>query len=230
MNSHCYDLNDIVTIRVFEEGWGYQNFQLPRKLLEWHSSYFAAALDPQGFGRTIVSELVIKDCIRVFEAFRCWLFTGRLVDPVEPVDNTKRDRKNTSLSNQNICQVWTFGNFRGIPGLKNAAIDLLHEQDTLAWNFHYERIKYVYENTEAGSDLRRYIVDDYVLNVEPKDSVKIIEPQEATVEFLFDAIPDLIISASSGTRITRHGWAIIDRCQWHDHSGPGGKLRSQNRQ
>jgi hypothetical protein len=46
---------------------------------------------------------------------------------------------------------------------------------------------------------------------------------------LYDAIPKLVSKGDDERVMSKQEWKEIDRCQWHDHSGPGGKLRLDSR-
>jgi hypothetical protein len=52
------------------------------RLLAWHSSYFAAATDSAGGFKTSGEKVLELDgSHQVFDAFHCWVWTGRLKDP-----------------------------------------------------------------------------------------------------------------------------------------------------
>jgi hypothetical protein len=55
-------------------------------------SYFVAALDPESnFAKSEESALEVSNRHKVFDAFQCWLYTGRVKDPPEDtVENTSR--------------------------------------------------------------------------------------------------------------------------------------------
>lgn len=104
-----------------------KTYEIPRSLFSWHSSYFAAALDPgSSFKNNKHGELVLEESIAVFDAFHCWLYTGRLKDP--PSDTKHAMKQDIYLPAQVLYQVWVFADMRGIPSLTNAAIDMCHER------------------------------------------------------------------------------------------------------
>ena len=101
-------------------------------LLKWHSSYFAAALDPKGFCKEDQKDIEIKEDIEVFELLQCRAYTGRLQDEKSTAGDTPRDPTSVAhLPHSSVlCKLWIFGDMRGVPDLKNAAIDVLHERIT----------------------------------------------------------------------------------------------------
>ena len=69
--SSCYDTNDTVVLRV-QDGPNIKEYTIMRKLLAWHSSYFAAALDAPGHSAMNDSNVLdIKCSHAVFDIFFC---------------------------------------------------------------------------------------------------------------------------------------------------------------
>lgn len=122
MYSSCYDCEN--TIRIVVEtpvDKSKKAYVIPRGLLMWHSAYFAAALD---FDSDFAAgeELCLEEHHEVFNAFVCWLFTGRVKDPhLNRESETAHDH---FLGDETIFRLWIFADMRGIPGLGNAAIDM----------------------------------------------------------------------------------------------------------
>ena len=92
-------------------------------------------------------------------------------------------------------------------------------------------IKYVYENTIKGSKLRDILVFFYT-NVLSLDEILQINPELFTVEFTLELLPifaqrhkEYICHTSMPQKL----WTRLNRCRWHDHSGPGGKRRLESR-
>lgn len=199
----------------------------------WHSSYFAAALDPEGgFAESGKSQIEIAGDIGVFEAFRCWIFTGRLKDTptMSSPDMGSSNAEDKFLSPLMLCRLWVFGDFRGVPALKNAVIDMLHEQLTVKWVRFAKCIKYVYGNTAEGSQLQRFLADSFTSTVSCSGFLK-QNKSFYTMDFVLAVLPIYVAQAESGGNRgkVRMRWAEVDRCKWHHHSGPGGKLRLENR-
>lgn len=194
-----------------------------RGLLIWHSSYFAAALDPaSGWLQDDVHHMDLECEHATFDAFCGWLFTGRLKDP--PTHVTTAD--DVYLPNQVLIDIWIFTELRGIPALGNAAIDMLHERVFATRQLPRSSIKPLYKGTVTGSKLRAWVVAVYKASAQVIFLTKNSKP--FTKEFLCDMFTDLV--KRTGYLNTIQARLAMDRCQWHDHSGPGGKLRLDGRQ
>lgn len=258
-----------------------------RGLLIWHSSYFAAALDPsnellegesnvleqeskddvleqegkdnvleqEGEGSSLKQEgesnsldqegkgsaleqesksnaLELEEEIAVFDAFYCWVYTGQLKDPFMPQDPTAPQTRSVDdvyLPAITLCKIWVFADFRGIPGLGNAAINMLHERIAGIWQRPNDIIRYIYENTTKESKLRDFILHFYTRAVGAQ-RISSSNPEHFTIDFTLDVLAIFTTEMKFGKSVlTRTEWTKTNRCQWHDHSGPGGKLRLQSR-
>ena len=202
-----------------------------RKLLVWHSSYFAAALDPDGsFVSSGADAIHIDDDIATFEAFSCWIYTGRLQDPPGTTITTVeeyREARPWLLSNTRLCQIWIFADMRGIPALKNVAVDMIHWKVGLPGRHLPASIDYVYENTTEGSLLRKLLVEAYAWNVSFVWFLA-FDRSLLTIDFVMDLMPFFITRGRDDVP-REDEWKVIHRCRWHDHSGPGGSLRMRDR-
>jgi hypothetical protein len=203
-----------------------------RRLLIWHSSYFAAALDTSNdlLGGTD-NTFELEEEIEVFDAFYCWLYTGRLKDPFVLKEHTAPEPVSSNdvyLGAISVCKIWVFADFRGIPALGNAAIDMLHEKIAAAWLRPNIVIKYVYENTTKESKLRDFLVYFYT-NGLSLDELLQIKPERFTVEFMLELLPIFAKMKDSSKSMTQKRWTQTNRCKWHDHFGPGGKRRLESR-
>jgi hypothetical protein len=175
----------------------------------------------------------LEEEIKVFDAFYCWLHTGRLKDPFVPQEQTTPQPvtpNDVYFRAIDVCKIWVFADFRGIPALGNAAIDMLHERIAAMWLSPDLTIKYVYENTIKGSKLRDMLVFFYT-NVKGLDEVVQTNPELFTVEFTLELLP--FFAQKHGyigpTSMPQNLWTRFNRCRWHDHSGPGGNRRLERR-
>jgi hypothetical protein len=227
--SSCYDYKDLVSIVVQDSGSEEKKtYRVPRELLRWHSSYFAAAFDPDSdFHTSDEGEVNMEDSLPVFDAFHCWLLTGRLKDP--PSSEAEVTCDEYFLSRGLLMEIWVFADMRGIPALGNAAIDMLHERFVAGWRAAGKELKDVYDMTTANSGLRRYIVDMYTMTHSLDSFMKKMDADVAPVEFLLEVLPRFVSKGPKGKGIGRTAWTRYDRCTWHDHSGPGGQLRLESR-
>lgn len=77
-SSKRYETHDLVTIRV-RKGRNTKDYKIPGQLLTWHSSYLAAAADPDdGFGTSGAEELELECSPAVFDTFYCWIYSRTL--------------------------------------------------------------------------------------------------------------------------------------------------------
>jgi hypothetical protein len=193
------------------------------RLLAWHSSYFAAATDPAGGFKTSGEKVLELDgSHQVFDAFHCWVWTGRLKDPPAS-DAPIKDRY---LPRKVLYDLWLFSDLRGIPSLGNSVLDMIHERLTSSWTSP-SAIQFVYDNTMAESKLRALIVDWYSMTTRSSETLRGHTTIDPTVDFLHAVYPRI---AQQGRRqLSRAEMIKVDRCRWRDHSGPGGKLRLESR-
>jgi hypothetical protein len=220
--STCYDGTDLMVVRVNDDS-RVKDYTFYGRLLAWHSSYFAAATDPAGgFETSGKKVLELSGSHQVFDAFHCWVWTGRLKDPPAS-DAPIEDRY---LPRQVLYDLWFFADLRGIPSLGNSAVDMIHERATSAW-LSPRDIQYVYNNTMAESKLRALIVDWYSMTERSPETLKNHTTMDPTVDFLHAVYPRL--AQRGHMRVSRAEMVKVDRCRWHDHSGPGGKLRLESR-
>ncbi|KAF2813013.1 uncharacterized protein BDZ99DRAFT_460327 [Mytilinidion resinicola] len=209
---------NVISVIVGEEK---KVYQIHKGLLLYHSSYFVGALSG-GFKEsdTEIVEL-FTDEVAVFDAVYCWLYKGHLFD--SPTSGQFMD---ITFLYDLLCKIFVFGDMRGIPTLKNAAIDLLHSSICMEWKFPKTQVRFIYENTMEGSLLRKFIVNVAVLIASCETFLSIDKDgTNFTHEFLMDVIRALNDQGGKWLVIGRDAFAIINRCRYHDHSGPGGKLR-----
>ena len=221
--STCYDGTDLMVVRVDDHS-KVKDYAFYSRLLAWHSSYFAAAAtDPAGGFKTRGDGVIELDgSHQVFEAFHCWVWTGRLKD-LPASDAPIEDRY---LPLKVLYDLWVFADLRGIPNLGISVLDMLHERLTSAWVLP-AAIQHVWDNTMAESKLRAFIVDWYSMTTKSSEALKNYMSMDPTVDFLHAVYPRL---AQQGHRQRSRAEMIkVDRCRWHDYSGPGGKLRLESR-
>ncbi|OAK97648.1 hypothetical protein IQ06DRAFT_350388 [Phaeosphaeriaceae sp. SRC1lsM3a] len=117
---------------------------------------------------------------------------------------------------------------RGIPGLYNAAIDMLHEKVAARWVSPNLVVGSTYRRMTSGAALRKYLVDACTLTKDWETFRQTFQDDVANhvAEFLLDAMTNFA-AGDLRQQCDRTAWTKLDRCQWHDHSGPGGKLRDE---
>ncbi|KAF3002614.1 hypothetical protein E8E13_008788 [Curvularia kusanoi] len=226
-DTSCYDATDLVRISVFD---GSQNhdYTVPRKLVAWHSSYFAAATDPNGGFAENSRRVVNIECSRdVFEAFYCWMHTSRLKDLPEGANGIPVTE--CYLPSKVLIDLWIFADYHGIPALGNSAIDMLHERAVAQWPSVADGVaQYIYNHTRWDSNLRDFISDWTSMTTPDTYTFRTLslDRSKDPAEFLHDVYPKICVRFSPASRRAAQ---TEDRCRWHDHSGPGGRLRLELR-
>jgi hypothetical protein len=93
-----------VTITI-RDGVRSKEYRVFRSLLTWHSSSCAAALSPTGVFRDRgASSLEFIENVEVFDAFSCWLYTGKLDETAGPI----RIGCPPHFSPLTLCGIWIF--------------------------------------------------------------------------------------------------------------------------
>jgi hypothetical protein len=165
-----------------------------------------------------------NDNPEVFRAFFHWINTGKLYFAL----NVKGE---VPLTLRLICEVYVFGDARGVPGLCNAAIDLLFQKIQQEWKFPFCELAYVYDNTLFGSALRRCLVADLA---ETHRFAMLSDPIQREVElpkypkeFLADILVAFMALGSRpipSSTFNKINWANSMKdmlCpKYHDHSPP----------
>jgi hypothetical protein len=226
--SSCYDANDTVVVRV-KDGSNTKEYTIMRKLLVWHSSSFATAMDPAGEFATNGSDVLDIECSHaVFDIFQCWINTGWLKDPPAWEPPAAVAAKVYFPKMKAMYDTWIFADRYGIPLLGNTVIDTLHERlagsgiDAMPIN-----MEYLYANTEPDSKLRQFVLAWYELTLNFSDLTTYAGRIKPTDEFLLDVYP-LLGNRLWAERPENPDEAMLtsmNRCLWHDHSGPVGKLQ-----
>lgn len=195
MHRELYDLNDLVTIQVKHKD-DIREFRMVRPLLRWHSSFFNAALDPSGgYRENQTNKIEILEDVEAFKSFGSWIFTKELEVTVKNKDmitklalstgatgetRQKREENMTEFEiSLKLCKIWVLGEKRGVPALKNAAIDVLHQRFADSCQTNAALLPYVYENTLAGSTLRKFYVTMYTRS---KNIPKFVQSLRSTKE------------------------------------------------
>jgi hypothetical protein len=123
-----------------------------------------------------------------------------------------------------LCAIWLFADLRGIASLGNSVIDMLHERQSSRWLVEGSVIKHVYNNTTSGAKLRVFIVDWCAMTTGNTETfMRCTQKKHQTLELLQEMV-HAMTDRESQDYMTR-----LDRCRWHDHSRPGGKLRLDSR-
>lgn len=200
-----------------------------RKLLAWHSSYFATAMDPAGEFVTSGSNVLDIECSHdVFDIFYCWIYTGWLKDAPASEPPTAIAAKVYFPKMKALYDTWIFADRRGIPMLGNTVIDTLHER-LAGSGIHAmpSNMEYLYANTEPESNLRDFVLAWFELTLNFSDLTTYANRIKPTDEFLLEVYPLMGNRpwAERPENLDDAMLASMDRCLWHDHSSPVGKLQ-----
>ena len=221
LSRSCYDSADMVTVRVKDEALQTKDYKFHRQLLAFHSAFFATALDPQTWARNRNKVIEVNGSHDVWDVFNFWVYSrGGLMD--RPAPNAPY--KDRYLSGELLYRMWVFADFYWIPDLSNTVIDMLHESLLSRRTFPVD-IEFVYANTRPGSKLREFVLNWYVWWAE-LDMIRENDAIKPTIEFMQDL---LVLKAQQYPVYNWYQRTGFDRCEWHDHRGPGGRLRYEAR-
>ena len=135
---------EVVEIK-FGKGESQKSFMVHKGILRFYSAYFEAALNVNFSKiRKGVTQLPEED-VKNFENFVLWLYSGRFC-------------KAGAESFDAICKLWVFGDRFQIPAFENRMIDELRNHCQRTWAVPTNHMQYIYENTTAGSELRRFMI------------------------------------------------------------------------
>jgi hypothetical protein len=212
-NTNSDDYGQMIAVIVGSEP-NEQSFYAHKGLLEHYSSYFRAALrDVWEEGHTKTVKLPDDDPNVYAAAFR-WIYSGKLY-------TTLTASGDIPLDFPLICDIYVFGDARGIPELCNAAIDLWYQKSVQVWKYPYEHLIYVYESTLPGSQLRRFVVNDATGNY------NFNKLEEFFDEFPKEFLADVIMACKKyhcepgARKASTRDWQIFckeELCLYHDHS------------
>ncbi|OCK88800.1 uncharacterized protein K441DRAFT_737776 [Cenococcum geophilum 1.58] len=115
-----------------------------------------------------------------------------------------------------ICKIFVFGDARGIPGLKNAAVDLIIAKFIQTWAFPIEIVRFVFDNTQESSPLRKLLVD---MALESGDHDQM---RQYRGYFTKDFLVDMVVTMQKSNRVasvtSKEQWAAWNLCIYHDHT------------
>jgi hypothetical protein len=214
MLTDCSDkYGEVVTVAVGSEALR-REFYIHTELLLHYSSYFRKALSPAWIEGQTKSIVLSKDSPTIFQTFFHWIYSGKLYSTLT--------NGFIPISFKDICALYVFGDARGIPDLCNAAVDVLFQKVVHEWGFHIHCLPYVYDNTLAGSNLRKTIVDLSVCCF----SFGSLETREQLFpkKFLIDVIVrSRQLNAAPGSLPDKSAFLKMkatEMCTYHDHECP----------
>jgi len=188
---------------VVGEGTAQKTFDIHKGLLSFYSDYFRSALNGN-FSEALEGKITLStEEVKVFEAFKDWLYTARLMPPGKPNwDDT------TATS---IIKLYVLADRRQVPLLANDCLDLLHKWMLAKWETIYKDLPFVYEHTFAGNGLRRFMIDGMAKPYQPDDW---LDGPYLGVESLRDLAKALALYPK---KVVQSEFGKWDMCQYHVH-------------
>ncbi|KAI5212715.1 hypothetical protein AUEXF2481DRAFT_31217 [Aureobasidium subglaciale EXF-2481] len=175
-----------------------KSYTLHKDLLIFYSDFFRAAL--YGSFKEAEEQRVELPEVdeEVFETFQLWLYTRRL--------------DHAEVSFMTITRLWVFADQHQIPLLQNYAMDLMFERRVKKNCFDTSTINFVYNNTVAGSHLRRAVIEISTSLVNSPGAHE--RPEHWTVESLID----LVRAVDSRLKdLKQYSLPKRDKCFFHVH-------------
>ena len=202
----------MVRIRV-GTGEAVEVFELHKGVLCFYSEYFRVALrDEWTEGKDNELALPTEDPA-TFRLFRDWLYLQKVVDATT-------NHYEAPHTIEVLCDLWAFGDRRGVPLLMNEAIDVIRNQVVKSTSAAIKNMPTIYANTMPGSKLRTFMVD---LFTKHDSGVSFQAHYEArwTVESLLEVVRQLQLRALRKQGVgdqRREDVAKWDMCQYHVHN------------
>jgi hypothetical protein len=196
---------------------GKRTFKVYEALLTHYSSYFRTSLNGRWREARLKTIDLSEDKPEVFQAFFNWLMIGKLYARLTPEGNIP-------YNSRLICQIYVFGDARGIPELCNAAVDLLFQKNCQSWQIPTPVLQYIYANTPDNCTLRKLLVDDASETYCWTDIHA--DRDQFPKDFLIDVLRNLRIKElyPGGNQLGRGKWIHTKKLEicskYHDHSAP----------
>lgn len=208
MNRPVY-INDSVIEVTVGRNRKKQTFRVAEGPLTYYSTYFQGALRPGHFKEGEERKIhLTHDDPDVFQLFFYWLFTHQLWDK-------SLGPGSVPLDWDLLCRIYVFGDARGIPALRNTAIDALMDKIGVEWEVLLStQSHYIYKNTLEGSLLRKLAVDQVVKT----RNVKVLLAVPCHWEFSTEVAVELQHVTGNRKTIGQDDWKLINKCEYHDHT------------
>ena len=124
---------------------------LPEKILKSQSTFFTAALEG-GFAEGISKNVTLPDeDPDMFEYFVEWLYVG--------------DDQAAAWEAEFLVPLWTLGDRLGCPLMQDDAMSSLIRCYNCSGHIEVDILKQIYEGSAPGSMIRRFAVDQCILDV-----------------------------------------------------------------
>jgi hypothetical protein len=202
--------NDIVTISFDDNST--TTYAVHHGLICFHSSFFRGALQG-GFSESANKEVVLPaEEKEPFRTFLSWIYRMQLHDAGVNFIMT------TGTQAIHMIKTYIFADKRGIPGLKNAIIDLLISAQIAERCIPTRTMQKAWEGTSENDGLRKLFVDWHVYCPLVPHFVKVGQPDLYLKEMLLVVLDRVIRRDSRPARRSDAEWKRL-KCLYHDHIG-----------
>jgi hypothetical protein len=154
--------------------------------------------------------MCLSESHKVFEAFICWIYTGRIKEPPPKTDKT--DVYDHYYGMQTLIEIWIFADIRGVSGLGNATIDMYHERIAAnSCTYCHRSVDFVYENTLKSAKLRNLVAYSITMTNNYETFMEwMADKEKPNAEFLLESTP-MLMETGSGPKnlLTRSKWARV---------------------
>jgi hypothetical protein len=177
-----------------------------------YSEYFRGAFEG-GFKESEGLVTLGDEDEEAFLAFFAWLYKGKIVEDTSKFDLASP--KDTSL----LAKIYVFGDARGIPVLRNAAIDLFITKRA-GKHSPIDIISYIYENTPENDNFRKLFVDlfAYCPHLNPRFFCTPNEESKYPHRFLFEVLAATMGSVNKQKPAVNQEDLNSNKCRYHDHT------------
>lgn len=187
-------------------------------LLTAYSGYFARALGG-GFREAAEQHIRLEnEEPRVFRAVFDWLNTGRLPDmtPVIGRSNTREAQDILDL----LVRLWIFADMRRMPELRDGVVESLIQVSLKTATYpSASTIAWTYDNTLAGTAIRKVLVDLLILSADIQSVLTATEEGTWPTQFKQDVFIAYHKAFPAGRSTLRDAkdWERANKCAYHVH-------------
>lgn len=129
-----------------------KHYNIHAGLLKHYSSFFRRGLSAGWSEATTRTFTLTEDDPNIFQLFFHWIYSGKLYSTLT-VDGQ------VPISFMDLCELFIFGDARGIPELCNVAIDTIFQKFANEWGYPTLVLQPVYDHTPESSKLRIFLAD-----------------------------------------------------------------------
>ena len=171
--------------------------------------FFKAALEG-GFKEAENASIEMpKESPYVIQRFQLWAYTGQVLEATESLEDTNW---------QEIIGLYFFADSYDLPDLQNATMDTMVAKARAVEEIPLQCIPFVYDNTNAASPLRRFLIDWMTQRVSLVDSITVENLRQNLEDYPPTFLLDLAVAFYKLEQgITRtHSWGSLG-CIFHVH-------------